>query len=132
MNTEYVAGVARGAPVNTTRTLAIDVGGTGLKAAVLDATGAMISERARVPTPHPCSPERLVSVVSDLVAPLPSYGRVSVGFPGMVRRGCVLSAPSLSRVAGPGSEVSADLRRAWDGVDMVAALEDALGAPPGL
>jgi polyphosphate glucokinase len=111
------------------RTLAIDVGGTGLKAAVLDATGAMVSERVRVPTPHPCPPERLVSLLSDLVAPLPSYGRVSVGFPGMVRGGWVLSAPSLSRVAGPGSNVSADLRRAWDGVDMVAALEEALGAP---
>jgi polyphosphate glucokinase len=126
---EYVTGVARGAAPDKTRTLAIDVGGTGLKAAVLDATGAMISERVRVPTPHPCPPDRLVGVLTDLVAPLPSYGRVSVGFPGMVRGGRVLSAPSLSRVAGPGSKVSPDLRRAWDGVDMVAALEAALGAP---
>ncbi len=117
------------APGEGTRTLAIDVGGTGLKAAVLDSMGAMISERVRVPTPYPCPPERLVNALSDLVAPLPAYGRVSVGFPGMVRSGWVLSAPSLSRVAGPGSKVSADLRRAWDGVDMVAALEEALGAP---
>jgi polyphosphate glucokinase len=124
-----VTDVAHGAPAHKMRTLAIDVGGTGLKAAVLDATCAMVSERVRVPTPHPCPPERLVSLLSDLVAPLPSYGRVSVGFPGMVRGGWVLSAPSLSRVAGPGSKVSAALRRAWDGVDMVAALEEALGAP---
>src|SRR5262245_66507298 len=83
---EQMTGVARGAPPDEARTLAIDVGGTGLKAAVLDATGAMISERVRVPTPHPCPPDLLVGVLSDLVAPLPSYGRVSVGFPGMVRR----------------------------------------------
>ena len=51
-----MTGVARGAAADKTRTLAIDVGGTGLKAAVLDATGAMISERVRVPTPHPCPP----------------------------------------------------------------------------
>lgn len=120
---------ARGAAGEGTWTLAIDVGGTGLKAAVLDSTGAMISERVRVPTPYPCPPDRLVNALSDLVAPLPTYGRVSVGFPGMVRSGCVLSAPSLSRVAGPGTKVSSDLRRAWDGVDMVAALEEALGAP---
>ena len=118
-----------GVPGDGTRTLAIDVGGSGLKAAVLDAAGAMISDRARVPTPHPCPPEVLVNALSDLVAPLPSYERVSVGIPGMVRSGCVLSAPNLSRVAGPGSKVSSDLRRAWAGVDLAGALEEALGAP---
>ena len=112
-----------------TRTLAIDVGGSGLKAAVLDETGSMIGDRARVPTPYPCPPDVLVSALSDLVDPLPSYGRVSVGFPGMVRSGCVLSAPNLSRVAGPGSKVSSDLRHAWTGVDLAGALEEALGAP---
>jgi polyphosphate glucokinase len=124
-----VTGGARGVPGDGTRTLAIDVGGTGLKAAVLDSTGAMISDRVRVPTPYPCPPELLVSALSNLVGPLPSYGRVSVGFPGMVRTGCVLTAPSLSRVAGPGSKVSSDLRRAWAGVDLAGQLEEALGAP---
>ena len=112
-----------------TRTLAIDVGGSGLKAAVLDATGAIVGDRARVPTPYPCPPEVLVGTLRDLVAALPSYGRVSVGFPGMVRSGWVLSAPNLSRVAGPGSKISADVRRAWTGVDLAGSLEEALGAP---
>ncbi len=112
-----------------TGTLAIDVGGSGLKAAVLDGSGAMVGDRARVPTPYPCPPDVLLSALRALVGPLPSYGRVSVGFPGMVRSGCVLSAPNLSRVAGPGSKASADLRRAWSGVDLAGALEDALGAP---
>jgi polyphosphate glucokinase len=116
-------------PGDGTRTLAIDVGGSGLKAAVLDATGAMVSDRARVPTPYPCPPEVLVSALAELVGPLPSYERVSVGFPGMVRAGWVLSAPNLSRVAGAGSKVSADVRRAWAGVDLARALEVALGAP---
>jgi polyphosphate glucokinase len=116
-------------PGDGTRTLAIDVGGSGLKAAVLDATGAMVSDRARVPTPYPCPPEVLVSALAELAGPLPSYERVSVGFPGMVRAGWVLSAPNLSRVAGAGSKVSADVRRAWAGVDLARALEEALGAP---
>ncbi|HEY5245564.1 MAG TPA: hypothetical protein VIJ60_07835, partial [Acidimicrobiales bacterium] len=34
-------------------TLAIDIGGTGLKASVLDATGAMVADRVRVPTSYP-------------------------------------------------------------------------------
>lgn len=124
---------ASGAPEAATeggpRTLAIDVGGSGLKAAVLDVADAMVSDRARVPTPHPCPPEALVRTLVALVEPLPSYERVSVGFPGMVRAGCVLSAPNLSRVAGPGSQVLPDLRRAWARFDLAGALEEALRAP---
>jgi polyphosphate glucokinase len=110
-------------------TLAVDVGGTNLKAAVLDRTGSMVGDQVRLPTPYPCPPEVLVRTLGDLVDPLPSYDRVSVGFPGMVRTGCVLTAPNLSRVAGPGSKVSADLRRAWAGVDLAGLLEETLSAP---
>ena len=111
------------------RTLAVDVGGSHVKALVLDPTGARVSDRARVPTPYPCFPEVLVSTLADLVRPLPPYERVSVGFPGMVRAGRVLTAPNLSRVAGPGTEVSSDVSRAWDDVDLAGKLEESLGAP---
>ena len=50
-------------------TLAIDVGGTGLKASVLDAGGRLITHRVRVPTTYPCPPERLVDMLATLVAP---------------------------------------------------------------
>lgn len=110
-------------------TLAIDVGGTGLKAAVLDGAGAMVGDRVRVPTPYPCPPDVLIHSLVDLATPLPRYERVSVGFPGMVRFGRVLSAPNLSRVAGPGSTTSPDLVRAWSRVDLADALEEALGVP---
>src|SRR4051812_25392878 len=69
------------------RTLAIDIGGTGLKAALLDNEGEMISERLRVATPPEASPELMVDTLAALVAPLAPYARVSVGFPGVVRRG---------------------------------------------
>jgi polyphosphate glucokinase len=52
------------------RILAIDVGGTGLKAAIIGADGHMESERLRVATPHPCTPEQLVDTLAQLVAPL--------------------------------------------------------------
>lgn len=122
-------GAASAEPEDGPRTLAIDVGGSGLKAAVLDVAGTMVGDRARVPTPYPCPPEVLVRTLSELVAPLPSYQRVSVGFPGMVRSGWVLSAPNLSRAAGPGSKVSSDLRRAWSNVDLAATLQETLRAP---
>ena len=76
-------------------TLAIDIGGTHLKCSVLDATGAMIAPRRSVPTPHPCPPATLLATLATLVAPLPRAERISVGFPGMVRAGRVLTAPHL-------------------------------------
>ena len=64
-------------------TLAIDVGGTGLKGAVLDAKGEMVTERAKVDTPYPCPPTVLIPQLTSLAASLNSkYDRVSVGFPG--------------------------------------------------
>ncbi len=75
------------------RTLAIDIGGTGLKATVLDARGRMVVERVRVETPRPAPPETMVAALVELVRPLPAYDRVSIGFPGVVRDGRVVTAP---------------------------------------
>lgn len=75
--------------------LGIDIGGSGIKAAVLDATGRMVTKRVRVPTPRPCPPAVLLKTVAELVAPLPDFARISIGFPGVVRSGRVLTAPNL-------------------------------------
>lgn len=96
--------------------LAIDVGGTGLKAAVLDGEGNMLTERVRVETPHPCAPELLVDTLAKLVEPLPAYECVSVGFPGVVRHGRIVTAPNL------GTE-------AFKGFDLAGALSERLGKP---
>src|ERR1700691_1919644 len=94
-------------------TLAIDIGGTGLKASVLDAQGAMVADRVIVKTTYPCSPTTLVDDLSALVAPLPPVDRISAGFPGMVRKGRVLSAPHFVTEAGPGTKVDDDLVTRW-------------------
>jgi polyphosphate glucokinase len=78
---------------NGPRTLAIDVGGTGLKASVLDRDGRMLVKRVRVATPYPCRPEILLRAIADLTAPLPPYHRISIGFPGVIRDGRVITAP---------------------------------------
>jgi polyphosphate glucokinase len=75
------------------QTLAIDIGGTGLKASVLDESGKMVEKHVRVPTPNPCTPRILVEALSGLVAPLSAYDRVSIGFPGVVRDGRIVTAP---------------------------------------
>jgi polyphosphate glucokinase len=110
-------------------TLSIDIGGTGLKASVLDAQGAMVADRVVVKTTYPCPPSKLVNNLSSLVAPLPAADRVSAGFPGMVRKGRVLSAPHFVTEAGPGTKVVDELVNEWDHFDLAGALKKQLGKP---
>ena len=77
------------------RTLAIDIGGTGLKALVLGPDGNALTERVRVPTPRPASPELMLPALFHLVEPLGEFDRVSIGFPGVVVDGKTLTAPNL-------------------------------------
>jgi polyphosphate glucokinase len=94
-------------------TLAIDIGGSGLKASVLDASGAMVADRVRVPTRYPCSPDKLLDDLAEMIAPLPAFDRVSAGFPGMVREGLILTAPHFSTSSGPGTEPDEKLVNQW-------------------
>ncbi|MGH8783081.1 ROK family protein [Paraburkholderia sp.] len=78
--------------------LAVDVGGTGLKASIIDAHGKMLTERVRVATPHPCTPGQLVDALVALVQPIiATYPptQISIGFPGFVRNNRVLTAPNI-------------------------------------
>jgi len=76
-------------------TLAIDVGGSHVKASVLDKNGRMLHDRLRVDTPKKVTPRQLVGLIAGLIPTLPRFDRVSVGFPGVVRNGVVLTAPNL-------------------------------------
>lgn len=97
-------------------TLSFDVGGSNLKAGRLDAAGAMVGERARVPTPHPSPPGAVVELLVGMADGLRPFDRVSLGFPGVVRGGVVLTAPNLGTPA-------------WRGFDLAGALRERLGAP---
>ena len=97
-------------------TLAIDVGGTGLKASVLNEQGDMLVDRVRVATPHPSPPNIVLEALVKLVQPLPEYHRVSAGFPGVVRKGIVKTAHNLGE-------------QDWYGFDLGGGLERLLGKP---
>jgi polyphosphate glucokinase len=77
------------------RTLAIDIGGTGIKMIVLSSAAEPVNERARTLTPHPATPEAVLGVITTMVAAQPAFDRVSVGFPGVVKRGIIRTAPNL-------------------------------------
>ena len=110
-------------------TLTIDIGGTGLKASVLDASGAMLTDRARIATTYPVSPKQMITQLATLVAPLPAFDRISVGFPGVVRNGHVLTAPHFVTVAGPGTKIDKALVAKWGGFDLAAGLAEQLLKP---
>jgi polyphosphate glucokinase len=97
-------------------TLAIDIGGTNLKASVLDRSGSEIVKRAEVPTPHPAPPEAVLPLLEELARSLPPYDRVSVGFPGVIKRGRIMTAPNLG---------TAD----WHGFFLAGELEKRFGKP---
>jgi polyphosphate glucokinase len=106
----------------------VDVGGSGLKASVLDVNGQMIADRVRIETPYPCPPSLLVEKLSELKSQLPEANRASVGFPGLVRSGRVLNIPSLSRLeyGGPRDDIMAGK---WHNFDLATALADAFDMP---
>ena len=97
-------------------TLSIDIGGTGLKASIVDEAGTLTTDKVRIDTPVGAHPDEVVAVLVKLVAALPGYDRVSVGFPGMVRNGSVLTAPNLGHDA-------------WTGYALEHTLAKALGKP---
>ena len=109
-------------------TLSIDVGGSGIKAALLDAEGNMISDRVRVDTPYPCTPDVLIGEIVTMSEKLPGYGRVSVGFPGLVRDGRVFNIPSFSKSSLEG-EVDPKLVKLWQGFDLEESLNEKFHTP---
>lgn len=102
----------RGSPF----TLAIDIGGSNIKASVLDRRGHMIVPALRLPTPPRPAPDSLIRAIMALARRLPPYDRVSVGFPGYVRNGCIHTAPNL------GTEK-------WHGFALTDVLTKRLGKP---
>ena len=97
------------------RTLAIDIGGTGVKAEVLDADGEVIKNRVRLPTPRKATPKKLLKVIEQLAEQQGDFERVSAGFPGVIKDGVVYTA--------------ANLGGGWDGFDLEKALTKRLRRP---
>ncbi len=98
------------------RTLSIDVGGSGLKASVLNGSGEMVADRVRLSTPKPATPEAVMNTLAEIVGQLPSFSRISAGFPGVVREGVAKTAPNLGTDA-------------WRDFDLAQSLTDRFGKP---
>lgn len=109
-------------------TLAIDVGGSGIKAIVLDSNGEPLNDRARIETPYPCTPELFLTLLADLVQDFPAFDRVSIGFPAMVRDGKTLRVVPFARAV-KGGPRDPELFGLWDGYPLQSAVDTMFGVP---
>jgi polyphosphate glucokinase len=93
-------------------TMSIDIGGSGLKAMLLDAAGEPLCERQRVLTPTVPTPEAVLAGLDELRKLLSDFDRVSIGFPGVIKKGTTWTAANLhpAWVAFP---LQAELESRW-------------------
>jgi polyphosphate glucokinase len=94
-------------------TLAIDIGGTGVKMMALDKSGAPLSTRFRVPTPSPATPKSVLAVLDTMRIEAPPFDRISVGFPGVIKQGKTLTAANLDP-GWVGFPLQAELEKRWN------------------
>ncbi len=97
------------------RTLSIDIGGTGIKAMVVDAEGNPVTERVRVRTPKPAVPDAVFAAIEEVVGQVGEFDRVSIGFPGVVSEGVTYTAPNLGK--------------GWAGVHLADEMTQRTGRP---
>lgn len=97
--------------------LGIDVGGSSVKAAMVDLkAGRLRSELISAPTPRPSTPAALISVLAGLAGRLPAAsGRVGVAFPSVIKDGTAYTA--------------ANIDTAWLGTNGAALASQALARP---
>ena len=96
-------------------TLAVDIGGTGIKVCTLSAEGKPVNERERIPTPRKATPAKVIQIIEKLAKMSAPFSRVSVGFPGVVKDGIVYTA--------------ANLGKGWNGFDLERMLQKRLKKP---
>jgi polyphosphate glucokinase len=101
------------------RSIGVDIGGTGIKGAVVDVqAGAMATERVRIPTPQPATPERVAGVVVELLDQIAQPGAIGVTMPSVVLDGVIHTASNIDH--------------AWLGVDAATLFAQATGRPVGV
>ena len=80
------------------KVLGIDIGGSGIKAAIVDTkTGELISERHRINTPKPATPKAVAKVVKEMVTHFDWEGIVGCCFPTIVVDGQCRHKGNLSQ-----------------------------------
>jgi polyphosphate glucokinase len=93
-------------------TLAIDIGGSGVKMMTLNRDGKPLTDRLRVPTPQPPTPRAILHALARMKSTMRDFDRVGVGFPGVIKDGKTLTAANL-HPRWVGFPLQATLERMW-------------------
>jgi polyphosphate glucokinase len=98
------------------KVLGIDIGGTGIKGAVVDVKhGVLKTDRLRLLTPHPAEPDAVADVIKTLTAHFEWSGPIGCTFPGVTKGGTIHTA--------------ANLVPEWIGLDGATLFAKATGCP---
>lgn len=96
--------------------IGIDIGGSGIKGAVVDIGGGeLVTDRIRIDTPEPATPDAMIAVVTEIARQLDRDLPIGVGFPAVIQHGVSLTANNISDQ--------------WIGVNVAQRIGDALGRP---
>ncbi|HMB99119.1 MAG TPA: ROK family protein [Balneolaceae bacterium] len=99
--------------------LGIDVGGSGIKGAIVDTQkGELITERYRISTPKPATPHAVIEVIEKIIKNFEWQGPVGCGFPAAVKNEVVKTASNIDD--------------SWIGVNASAQIEKKTGCPTHL
>jgi polyphosphate glucokinase len=105
--------------MSATTAIGIDIGGTGIKGAVVNlTTGELLSERVKLPTPQGGAPAHIVETTREILAKVSQgYGVLPIGvcFPAVIKNGHTMSAANVSEK--------------WIGLAAEDLFEKGLGAP---
>ena len=105
----------------------LDVGGSGIKGAPVDVeSGEFLSERVRIKTPQPATPEAIVSTAVGVVREAGWEGPVGCGFPAVIKDGVIETAANIDKSA-IGFDLHEALRRELDVPVSVVNDADAAG-----
>ncbi len=97
----------------------IDIGGTGIKGALVDLkAGKLAKDRVRLSTPHPATPQAVAATVGDVLDQIDADGPVGLTLPAVVRGGTV--------------ETASNIDQSWIGVDAVDLFSRATGRLVGV
>lgn len=84
---------------NGNNILVIDIGGTNVKATILNSSGKTVQEFQKIATPEKANPKTLMVAIKTLTKKFPSFDKIAVGFPGFIKQGVVFTAPNLDSKA---------------------------------
>jgi len=101
----------------STNVLSIDIGGTSVKGCILSQDGELLTEFIKIPTPKKSTPEAIIDCIKELLLSLKDdFAKVSIGFPGYVKKGIVETAPNLAK-------------NKWENIDLAQQVSDLLSLP---